>query len=115
MASLPNYLVTSRKRLALSQEEVAFLLGYNGESRGCNVCRDESFDHEPSLRAAIAYEMIYGRPMRELFAGLYEEVEKDLAQRAKLLGFRTSAKSNEKLQHVINSLMAKTDKKNEKQ
>lgn len=87
-SSLPNYLRTHRKRLALTQEEVAFLLGFRGMSRGAKVCRDERFAHEPNLRTAMAYEAIYKKPMRELFAGLYERVEREVAGRAKTLGLR---------------------------
>lgn len=88
MSSLPNYLRTNRKRLKLSQAEVAFMLGGIGESKGSKVSRDESFDREPGLRAALAYEMIYGKPIRELFAGLHEEMKRDVAARAKILSFR---------------------------
>ena len=85
---LPNYLRTNRKRLALTQEEVAFLLGFRGMSRGARVCRDEKFAHEPNLETALAYEAIYQKPIRELFAGLYERVEREIMGRAKLLTFR---------------------------
>jgi hypothetical protein len=88
MASLPNYLRTNRKRLALSQEKVAFLLGGTGDNKGSKVSRDESFGRQPGLRAALAYEVLYGKPVRELFAGLYEEVEQDMARRAKILSYR---------------------------
>ena len=40
---LTNYLRTNRKRLGLSQEEVAFVLGFKGEDKGIKVCRDENF------------------------------------------------------------------------
>jgi transcriptional regulator with XRE-family HTH domain len=85
---LPNYLRTNRKRLTLTQEEVAFLLGFRGMSRGARVCRDEKFVHEPNLWTALAYEAIYQKPIRELFAGLYERIEREVAGRAKLLNFR---------------------------
>jgi len=87
-APLPSYLRTHRKRLALSQAEVAFLLGIHGESKGAKVCRDERFVREPSLATALAYEAIYQRPVSELFAGLYQEVEQEIAERAKVLTYR---------------------------
>jgi transcriptional regulator with XRE-family HTH domain len=102
MASLPNYLRTNRTRLALSQEEVAFMLGGTGESKGSKVSRDESFDREPGLRAALAYEVMYGKPVRELFAGLYEEVEQDVARRAKLLTFRKRNPDPKRHETLIN-------------
>jgi transcriptional regulator with XRE-family HTH domain len=88
MASLSNYLRTNRKKSALSQEEVAFLMGGIGESKGSKISRYESCSREPTLSAALAYEAIYGKSVRELFSGLYERVEKDVAKRAKILSYR---------------------------
>jgi len=79
---LPNYVRAERKRLALSQAEVAFLLG--AES-GAKVCRYERFAREPGLRTALAYEVIFHKPVRELFAGLYATTEQEVATRAKTL------------------------------
>jgi transcriptional regulator with XRE-family HTH domain len=107
MASLSNYLLTHRKRLTLSQEEVAFLLGVKGMDRGIKVSRDENFAREPSLQTALAYEAIYGRPVRELFAGLYEQVEQEVAKRAKLLSHRVTLKPRPKRQEVITNLVSK--------
>jgi len=83
---LPNYLRANRKRLALCQAEVAFLLG---SETGETVCRHERFAREPSLETALTYEAIYQRPARELFAGLYQKIEEELAIRAKTLTSRT--------------------------
>ena len=107
MASLSNYLRTHRKRLAFSQEEVAFLLGVNGTDKATKVSRDENSAREPSLQSALAYEAIYGTPVRELFAGLYEQVEEKVAERAKLLGFRTTGKATPQRQEVITNLLSK--------
>ena len=105
MASLSNYLRTNRKRMALSQEEVAFLLGINGMNKGVKVCRDESLTREPNLQIALAYEAIYGKPVSELFAGMYEQAEQDVAERAKLLSYRKTGKP--KRQEAIASLVSK--------
>jgi transcriptional regulator with XRE-family HTH domain len=105
MSSLSNYLFTNRKRLALSQEEVGFLIGINGESKGIKVSRDENSARVPDLRTALAYEAIYGKPIRELFAGLYEQTERDVTERAKLLRHREATKLKPKLQEVINNLV----------
>ncbi|HEV2693370.1 MAG TPA: hypothetical protein VG347_10790 [Verrucomicrobiae bacterium] len=107
MASLSNYLLINRKRLALSQEEVGFLIGAKGSGKESMVSREESFDRESSLQTAIAYELIYGKPLRELFAGLYEEVERDVAERARLLGHRRAGKPNPKREEVIKSIISK--------
>ena len=96
---LPNYLRTNRKRLNLTQEEVAFLLGFRGLSRGAKVCRDERFAHEPNLRTALAYEAIYQKPIRELFAGLYERIERELTERAKLLTFKKVRRTGPQAAH----------------
>ena len=82
---LPNYLRSNRKRLALSQKDLTFLLGANG---GARVCRYERFVRDPKLRAALAFEAVFQRPIRELFAGLYQKVEKEVANRAKRLAAR---------------------------
>lgn len=82
---LPNYLRANRKRLALSQDEVAFLLGTQS---GAKVCRYERFVREPSLETAFAFEAIFQRPARELFGGLYQKIEQEVAARAKALTYR---------------------------
>jgi transcriptional regulator with XRE-family HTH domain len=106
-AHLTNYLKTNRKRLALKQEEVAFLLGFKGEDKGIKVCRDETFAREPSLQMALAYEAIYERPVRELFAGLYEQVEQEVAERAKILTYRKDQKPNPKRLEALTNLVSK--------
>jgi transcriptional regulator with XRE-family HTH domain len=79
---LPNYLRANRKRLALSQDEVAFLLGTNS---GTKACRYERFTREPSLQTALEYEAIFQRSVSELFSGMYRRAEQDVAERAKIL------------------------------
>lgn len=91
---LPNYLLSNRKRLTLSQEEVAFLLG---TENGQKVCRHERFSREPSLETAFAYEVIYKRNASELFAGLYQKVEQEVATRAKMLVERTNRSKSSRL------------------
>jgi transcriptional regulator with XRE-family HTH domain len=104
MAQLPNYLRSSRKRLALSQVEVAFLLGTRS---GAKVNRHEHFVREPSLATALGYAAIFQRPVTELFAGMYSVIEKDVATRAKILTHRIqrgkpNAQSLRKRQTFIN-------------
>jgi hypothetical protein len=84
---LPNYLLSNRKRLSLSQADVAFLLkAKNGEP----VCRHERFLREPNLATALAYEAIYKRSASELFSGLYQKIERDVAVRARSLAEKMS-------------------------
>ncbi len=77
---LENYLKTHRKRARLSQREVAWLLGSRD---GTCPARHESFVRTPSLKTALAYEAVYGVPVRELFAGTYERAERETARRAR--------------------------------
>jgi transcriptional regulator with XRE-family HTH domain len=70
---LTNYLRTYRKRLGFSQDEIAFLLECKS---GAKVSRYEHFGREPGLRTALACEAIFQVPVRELFAGIYQKVEK---------------------------------------
>ncbi len=107
MKPLPNYLHTQRKRFSLSQEEVGFLLGITGMSKGNKVCRDEKFTRTPSLQDALAYEVIFGRPVRELFAGLYQQAEQGVATRARFLNFRKIKKPNSRKQQALIHLAQK--------
>jgi transcriptional regulator with XRE-family HTH domain len=104
MPSLPNYLRTHRKQSSLSQEEVAFLLGIKGVDKGGKVSRDESDCRKPTLETALAYEAIYGRPIRELFAGLYEQMAQDVASRAKILSYRKMETPDPKRQQALSEL-----------
>ena len=103
---LPNYLRANRKRLALSQEEVAFLLGTQS---GAMVCRYERFVREPSLETALAYEVIFKRSVSELFGGLYQKVEREVAERAKTLTRQDNQKPNKQTarkREALNDLAA---------
>lgn len=106
-SQLTNYLRTNRKRLGFTQEEAAFLLGIKGADRGIKVCRDEKFVREPSLQMALAYEAIYGKPVRELFGGLYEEIERGVAERAKILTYRKDRKPNPQKRQALATLVSK--------
>jgi transcriptional regulator with XRE-family HTH domain len=113
---LPNYLRSHRKRLGLSQDEVAFLLGAQS---GAKVSRYEQFTREPSLATALACEVIFQRPASELLGGLYQEIEQQVVERAKALTFRTdfqkSSPQNAKKIQAITALAALRDKKTTQQ
>jgi transcriptional regulator with XRE-family HTH domain len=79
---LPNYLRASRKQAGLSQDDLAFLLGCDS---GTKVSRYELFRRQPGLPTAFALEAIFGKPARELFAGMYEDAEQETAERARQL------------------------------
>lgn len=87
---LHNYLRTHRKRSGLSQDEVAFLLGCR---HGTKVSRYERNAREPGLETALAYEAVFGVPVRELFAGIVDKVEAVTHRRARVLARKLSAAS----------------------
>lgn len=87
-SQLPNYLRAERKRLALSQKDVAVLLGADS---GAKACRYERFVREPTLRTALAYAAIFHKPVTELFAGLYQTMEAEVAARAKVLASKAES------------------------
>ena len=79
---LLNYLRTYRKRAGLSQQEVAFLLGCQD---GHKTSRYELRKRKPNLETILAYELIFGAPARELFAGVFEDVAAATRKRAEIL------------------------------
>jgi transcriptional regulator with XRE-family HTH domain len=85
---LKTYLLTYRKRMGLSQDELAFLLGIDS---GTTVSKHETGARKPLLKAALSYEIILGEPAAELFAGWYLELRLDIRTRAAKLRGRLSA------------------------
>jgi hypothetical protein len=76
---LQNHLLSHRKRSAFSQDEVAFLLGMES---GAKICAHERFTVEPGLHTALAYEVIYNKPVSQLFPGLVEQIQSEISGRA---------------------------------
>ena len=64
---------------------MAFLLGCED---GSSVSRYERETREPNLRTALAAQVVFGLPAHELFPGIYEEVEQEVTQRARVLSER---------------------------
>jgi transcriptional regulator with XRE-family HTH domain len=79
---LPNYLRTFRKRSYLSQDEVAYLLGCKN---GSKISRYERFSRTPTLETVFRYAVLFGVPGRDLFAGMFQKVEKEVSKRAQFL------------------------------
>ncbi len=90
---LSNYLRTYRKRSALSQDEVAFLLG---QKSGAKVCRYERFKREPGLQTVLAYVAIFQKPVSDLFPGLYQEIAGNVRARAAKLAVQLSKNKSTK-------------------
>ena len=79
---LPNYLKTHRKRLGLSQDEVAYLLGVESAAK---VCRYERFLRDPSFETLLALKIIFQRPADDLFGGSYQKIDLEVRKRARQL------------------------------
>ena len=82
MTHVHNYLLSHRKRLALSQDEVAFLLG---TIDGTRVSRYERSTRVPELVTVLALEIILQKPACELFESLYRKAQKNVKTRAQAL------------------------------
>jgi transcriptional regulator with XRE-family HTH domain len=87
---LDNYLRGERRATRITQDEIAFLLGLKD---GSTVSRYESGPRLPDLRVAFAYEAILGISVRELFEGVFREVELGVQARAKILAERLGEKT----------------------
>ena len=87
---LPNYLRVYRKRLGLSQYDVAFLLGWRDASQ---PSRYEHFSRVPTLRTAFALAVIFHVPVYELFSGEYQKVENAVCRQAQRLEARLATES----------------------
>jgi transcriptional regulator with XRE-family HTH domain len=77
---LQNYLRTYRKRYALSQADIANLLGANS---GTKVSRYENFTRAPGPLTTFALLIIFNRPAADLFAGTYDAIRQKIRQRAR--------------------------------
>jgi transcriptional regulator with XRE-family HTH domain len=111
-SKLPNYLKRFRKRTGLSQDDVGFLMGAH---TGAKICRYERFVREPTLHNALAFAALFRRPMRELFDGLYRQVDKRVSARTRTLArklarskpSRRTARKLETLQAIIDERSSK--------
>lgn len=103
---LKNYLRTYRKRTGLTQAEVAFLIGCRCRSK---ISKHERLEREPNLRTLLAYEIIFDSRLRDLYAGVFEEVETEVGARKRELAIHWA--TPEKNEPGICSLRAKPPKR----
>ncbi len=108
---MPHYLRRYRLRAALTQKEMAHLLGCQSPA---TVCQYEARKREPDLRTALAYRVIFGLPVEVLFPGIHREVEQDVLIRAGRLSKQmTGAQGTPHLSHkrkAVRSIGATTDR-----
>lgn len=76
------YLRALRRRSALSQDDVAFLLG---AFTGSRVSRHETGACGPPIEIALAYEIIFGAGMAEIYEDELLEIAKHIRKRARAL------------------------------
>ena len=79
---LPNYLRAHRKRLGLSQDELARLMGCKS---GAQLSRYERFEVEPKLETAFMCGLITAEPLDRLFEGVYDKAADKVVKRARTL------------------------------
>src|SRR3546814_8175736 len=110
---LRNYLRTWRMRWALSQKQLAHLLGFQ---TCAHLSKYEHDQRLPSLRSALACELIFGVPVSTLFEGLHAEVEEEVMRRANApferVELRTDAAGTRKRKLLMAVLFRATDKSN---
>jgi transcriptional regulator with XRE-family HTH domain len=78
MRKLRNYLRVYRRRWHLTQEELAFLFGYEAESI---ISRFERDERTITLALAFACHTIFGVEPRELFPALFQSMEESIILR----------------------------------
>jgi DNA-binding XRE family transcriptional regulator len=76
---LDCYVRPYRRRWALTQKELAHLLGAKSST---GVSRLERQLRHPSLKVAFAFEIIFGTPAIEMFPSLFTEMEEAVMARA---------------------------------
>lgn len=106
MRTIRNYLRVYRRRWHLTQEELAFLFGYDGESI---ISRFEREERTITLAVAAACHSIFGVEPNELFPALFDGVEQKVVQRMqelreRLLKSKRSQKTLAKLQLLQEAL-----------
>lgn len=74
-----NYLRTFRRRWGLTQDEVAFLLGWKSATPVSNYEKRKSM---PRLYAAFAFQVIFADLPHRIFPKLFAKVEDEVATRA---------------------------------
>jgi transcriptional regulator with XRE-family HTH domain len=91
--SLDNYIEMHRKRAGLSQAELSYLISLE---KGSSISRYEQGLRFPNLESLLALEVVLGQPVSELYAGIKERMEEEVAEKARhLLGTLGDAPSKE--------------------
>jgi DNA-binding XRE family transcriptional regulator len=100
---MPHYVRRHRLRTALTQKEMAALLGCQSSS---TVCQYEGRKREPDLRTALAYQVVFGLPVEALFPGIHREVEQDVKCRANRLSKQFAEDAPPHKREALRSILA---------
>ena len=73
-----NRLMLYRKRMKLTQKQVAMILGLKNAAL---LSHYEGGTSQPPLRRALALEIVYRVPVAFLFPELYEEIRTDIRKK----------------------------------
>ena len=83
-----NYLRLHRRKRGLTQEELAYLLGYQS---GAKISRLEQAESAQVLSLGFTFELLFGVDAREIYPALYDAVRQTVSQRLRELGIRLQA------------------------
>lgn len=97
------YLRTLRRKSALSQEDVAFLLG---AFTGTRVSRHETGACLPPVEIVLAYEVIFGTGIADIYEDLQLEIANDVRKRAKTLHASLAHRLSDRLRHEKRAALA---------
>jgi transcriptional regulator with XRE-family HTH domain len=92
----------------LTQADVAYLLGAQSSGK---VSRYERFARRPALETAVAFEIIFAVPVGNLFAGLREDIEREVKKRARRL--RRRLLQQQAHRRTLNAVSKILDRSNE--
>jgi transcriptional regulator with XRE-family HTH domain len=100
---LPNYVRMHRKRMNLTERDVAFLIGL---AHGSPVSRYEHFHCRPSFQTLLRLIALFDCPAQELFAGEYQEAETVVLTNVRQLKHRYGhhGKTDPSTLHKVSSL-----------
>lgn len=78
---IPNKVRAERKRLGLSQEEIATLSGGSRDA----ISELERYVAKPTLELAFALALVFGKQIDALFPGAFERMAQQVSARARTL------------------------------
>ena len=77
-----NYVRTFRQRYALTEEELARLIGLNS---GTSISHIEQGDRPPTLQSALALQVVLAPAPSEMFPGLFMAIRKKVGKEAAVM------------------------------